>query len=105
MINGIRASNIRDLDKGRSSKFRVRTWVWQETAEEGRRKLRLKLSEYNHKDEDNSPKTLNDKKFKKVSWVSHLTASGGEAQVLELYGVFLLTITPRSYLIRCGSIC
>ena len=43
-----------------SSKFRVRSRVWQ-TPEEGRRIYRPKLCGNNNKDEDNSPKTLNDK--------------------------------------------
>ena len=35
--------------------------VQQEIAEEGRRTYRPKRCEYNNKDEDNSPRTLNDK--------------------------------------------
>ena len=58
MVNGIRASDSR----GRDSKFRVGYRVRQETPEEGRRTHRPKLFEYNNKDEDNSPKTLKDKK-------------------------------------------
>ena len=34
----------------------------RQTPEEGRRKYWPKRCEYNNKDEDNSPKTLNDKK-------------------------------------------
>ena len=63
MVNEIRASDRRGLNKGRGSKFRVGYRVRQETPEEGRRTHRPKRCEYNNKDEDNSPKTLNDKHF------------------------------------------
>ena len=42
-------------------KFRVGSRVWQDTPEKGRRTYQPKHCEYNNKDEDNSPKTLNDK--------------------------------------------
>ena len=58
MVNGIRAIELHGLNKGRGSKLRVQ----QETPEEGRRTYRPKCCEYNNNDEDNSPKTLNDKK-------------------------------------------
>ena len=45
---------------GRGSKFSLGSWV-RETSEEGQRIHRPKFSEYNNKEEDNSPKTLNDK--------------------------------------------
>ena len=61
MVYGIRASDPRWLNKGRGSKFLVGSQVQQETPEEGRRTYRPKRSEYNNKDEDNSPKTLNDR--------------------------------------------
>ena len=44
--------------------FRVGSRVRQETPEEGRRTHQPKRYEYNNKDEDNSPKTLNDKIIK-----------------------------------------
>ena len=47
------------LNKGCGSKFCVGSQVQQETPEEGWRTYKLKC-EYN-KDEDSSPKTLNDK--------------------------------------------
>ena len=46
--------------KGCSSKFRVGSRVWQ-TPEEGRRTFQLKHCGNNNKNEDNNPKTLNDK--------------------------------------------
>ena len=65
MANGIRAGDARGFNKGRSSKFRVGSRVWQ-TPEEGRRTYRPKRCGNNNKDEDYSPKTLHDKKiFKK----------------------------------------
>ena len=51
----------RGFNKGRSSKFRVGSRVRQ-TPEEGRRTYRPKRCGNNYKDDDNSPKTLNDKK-------------------------------------------
>ena len=61
MVNGIRESDPRGLNKERGSKFRVGSRVRQETPEEGRRTYRSKRCEYNHQDEDDCPKTLNDK--------------------------------------------
>ena len=58
MVNGIRTGDPRGLNKGRGPKFRIGYRVRQ-TPEEGRRSYRPKRCEY--KDEDNSPKTLNDK--------------------------------------------
>ena len=60
MANGIRTGNPCGFDKGRSSKFREGSRVWQ-TPEEGRRIYRLKHCGNNNEDEDNSLKTLNDK--------------------------------------------
>ena len=61
MVNRIRASDLRGLDKKIGSKFCVGFRVRQETIKEGRRTLQQKRCEYNKKDKDNSPKTLNDK--------------------------------------------
>ena len=60
MFNRIRTSDPSGLDKGRCSKFRVGSPVRQETPEDSQRTYRPKRSEYT--DEDNSPKTLNNKK-------------------------------------------
>ena len=57
MVNGIRASDPRSLNKGRGSKFRVGSLVSQETPKEGSRAYRPKRCEYKNKDEDNSLKT------------------------------------------------
>ena len=56
----IRTGDRRGFNKGRSSKFREGSRVRQ-TPEEGRRTYRLKRCGNNNKDEDNSPKTFNDK--------------------------------------------
>ena len=61
MANGIRTSNPRGFNKGRSSKFREGSRVRQ-TPEEGRRTYRPKRCGNNNKDKDNSQKNLNDKK-------------------------------------------
>ena len=60
MNNGIRASDPRELNKGRGLKFRVGSRVRQETLEEGRMTYRPKRYDYNNKDEDYIPKTLNE---------------------------------------------
>ena len=62
MANGIRTGDPRGFNKGRSSKFREGSRVRQ-TPEEGRRTYRPKRfgNNNNNKDEDNSPKNLNDK--------------------------------------------
>ena len=60
MANGIRTGDPRGFNKGRSSKFCEGSRVRQ-TPEEGRRTYRPKRCDNNNKDEDNSPKNLNDK--------------------------------------------
>ena len=60
MANGIRTSDSCGFNKGCSSKFREDSRVRQ-TPEEGRRTYQPKRYGNNNKDEDNSPKTLNDK--------------------------------------------
>ena len=60
MANGIGTDDPRGFNKGRSSKFREGSRVRQ-TPEEGWRTYRPKRYGNNNKDEDNSPKTLNDK--------------------------------------------
>ena len=59
MVNGIRASNLHGLNKGCGLKFHVGSQVWQ-TPDEGWRIHQPQHCEYN-KDEDNRPKTKNDK--------------------------------------------
>ena len=60
MANWIRTGDPRGFNKGRSSKFREGCRV-QQAPEEGRGTYRPKRCGNNNKDEDNSPKTLNDK--------------------------------------------
>ena len=59
MVNGIWTGDPRRFSKGRSSKFRVSSRVWQ-TPEEGWRTYLRERCWNNNKDEDNSSKTLND---------------------------------------------
>ena len=75
MANGIRTGDPRGFYKGRSSKFREGSQVWQ-TPEEGQQTYQPKNCGNNNKDEDNSPKTLNDKnhqvlsqKFRQLRWI------------------------------------
>ena len=60
MANGIRTGCPRGFSKGCSSKFREGSQVLQ-TPEEGWRTYWPKCCGNNNKDEDNYPKTLNDK--------------------------------------------
>ena len=62
MANGIRTGDLRGLNKGRSSKFR-QGFRFRQTPEEGWKTYRPKRCGNNDKDKDNSPKTLNDKKY------------------------------------------
>ena len=66
MANGIRTGDPSGFNKGRSSKYRVRSRVRQ-TPEEGLRTYRPKRSGTNNKDENNSPKILNDKNHQTLS--------------------------------------
>ena len=61
MANGIRTGDLRRLNKGRISEFREDSRVRQ-TPEEGQKTYRPKRCGNINKDEDNSPKTLNDNK-------------------------------------------
>ena len=63
--NGIRAGELHGFNKGRSSKFREGSRVRQ-TPEEGPWTYRPKHR--GNKDEDNSPKTFNDKNNSFTSW-------------------------------------
>ena len=60
MANRIGTGAPRGFNKGCSLKFHVGFRVWQ-TPEEDQRTYRPKHYGNNNKDEDNSPKTLNDK--------------------------------------------
>ena len=60
MAYGIKTGNPRGFSKGRNSKFREGSRVRQ-TLEEGWRTYRPKRYGNNKKDENNGPKTLNDK--------------------------------------------
>ena len=77
MANGIRTGDPCGFNKRRSSNFREGSRV-QQTPEEGRRTYRPKRCGNNNKEEDNSPKTLNDKnhqvssqKFRQVNTRFH----------------------------------
>ena len=60
MANGIRTVDPCGFNKGCSLKYREGSRVRQ-TPDEDRRTYRPKHDRNNNKDEDNSPKTLNDK--------------------------------------------
>ena len=65
MANEIRTCDPRGFIKGRSLIFRLGSRVLK-TPEEGRRIYRPKRCGNNNEDEDNNPKTLNDKKTKQI---------------------------------------
>ena len=67
MVNGIRTGDPNGFNKGRSSKFREGSRVRQ-TPEEGQRTYQPKRCGNNNKDEDNSPKNLNDRDFVYLSF-------------------------------------
>ena len=69
MANGIGTGDPHGFYKRRNSKFREGSWVRQ-TPEEGWRTYRPKRCENNNKNEDYSPKTLNDEKLS--SFVSEI---------------------------------
>ena len=66
MVNRIRTGDPRGFNKGCSSKFRVGSRVRQ-TPEENRRTYRPKRYGTNNENEDNSPKTINDKNHQALS--------------------------------------
>ena len=66
MADGIRIGNSRGFNKGRSLNFGVGSRVRQ-TPEEAWRTYRPKRYGNNYEDEDNSPKTLNDKNHQALS--------------------------------------
>ena len=83
MVNRIRASDPWELNKRHGSKFRIGYRVRQETPQVGRRTHQQKRREYNNKDEDNSPKTLNEEnhqasseKFRQLRWSSIVLIPG-----------------------------
>ena len=95
MANGIRTDDPRGFNKGRSSKFREGSRV-RRTPEEGWRTYRPKRSGNNNKDENNSPKTLNDKnqqassqKFRQLqpTEIEHL-------KIFKSFLFYLITHTP-----------
>ena len=74
MVMRIRASEPSGLNKGSGLKFLVGSRTQQETPQEGWRIHQSEHCEYNNKNENNNPKTLNDKKrfYKCHFLISHL---------------------------------
>ena len=85
MANGIRTGDPRGFNKGRSSKFREGSLVRQ-TPEEGRRTYRPKRCGNNNKDEDNSPKNLNDKNQQASSQKFRQLIRSGSIYYGPIYG-------------------
>ena len=86
--NGIRTGDPRKFNKGRSSKFREGSRVRQ-TPEEGRRTYRPKHYG-NDKDEDYSPKTLNDK--------NHQASSQKFRQLYEI-----IVVQEKNTVVKAGN--
>ena len=80
MANGIRTGDPCGFNKGRSSKFPV-GYRFRQTPEEGRRTYRPKRCRNSNNDEDNNPKTLNDKKM-------HLKLFDCKNSILSAYSKF-----------------
>ena len=80
MANGIRTGDPRGFNKGRCSKISDGSRVRQ-TSVEGRRTYQRKCCGNNNKDENNSPKTLNDK--------NHQASSQKFRQLTSFLGVGL----------------
>ena len=110
MANGIRTGEPRGFNKGRSSKFREGSRVRQ-TPEEGRRTYRPKRCGNNNKDEDNSPKNLNDKNFISLFQVTSSAPSSCSylcllhALELSSFGISLLSpsIIPLLFFYKDGN--
>ena len=66
MVNRIKTGNPCEFNKGRCLKFCEGSQMRQ-TPEEGRGTYRPKCCGNNNKDEDNSPKTFNDKNYQASS--------------------------------------
>ena len=89
MVNGIRTGDPRGLSKECCFKFPAGSRV-QQTPEEDWRTYRLKHCEYNNEDEDNSPKTLNDK--------NHQASSQKFRQLMILYlNIFIYKLKQPSH--------
>ena len=88
MANGIRTGDPRGFNKGRRSKFQDSSRVRQ-TPEDVRRTYRPKLYRNNKKDEDNNPKTLNDKNPRITSPVGKILL----VYTKNFTNILLITIT------------
>ena len=102
MANGIRTGDPCGFNKGRSSKFREGSRVRQ-TPEEGRRIYRPKRCGNNNKDEDNSPKTPNDKKhnwclFKALYYVKLIKADIISMNFSMIWHEKLFAMTYMTYI-------
>ena len=104
MANGFRTGDPRGFNKGRSSKFRAGFQVRQ-TPEEGWRTYRPKRRGNNNKDEDNSPKTLHDKKHrdssKKFRQLVQLVVSKFRNEWIALWGCFSHWHYPTDFVCVC----
>ena len=104
-VYGIRTSDPRGFNKGRSSNFRVGCRVRQ-TPEEGRRTYRPKCCGNDNKDEDNSPKSLNDKNhqassktFRQSSYLVLSNSINSNNSVKYKYSFCLHTVNcPNSFI-------
>ena len=110
MANGIRTGDPRGFNKGRSSKFCEGSRVRQ-TPEEGWRTYQPKHCGNKNKDEDNSPKTFNDKNnntvFRKQErinpdWMGKKCIAVKEywGKLFENVNMFLMTREGPSKVIR-----
>ena len=87
MANGISTGNPCGFNKGCSSKYCVGSQV-QQTPEEGWRTYRLKRVGNKNKDEDNSPKILNDKNHQAPSQKFRQLIQLKNKKILPFYDIF-----------------
>ena len=100
MANGIRTGDPRGFNKGEGSRVRQ--------TPEGRRTYRPKRCENNNKDEDNSPKNLNDKKFSCVFSICRSIPEVPFDVILLLRSLHVLKCYSRIkicwlYSLQCGK--
>ena len=103
MATGIRTGDPRGFNKGRSSKFCEDSRVRQ-TPEEGRRTNQPRRCGNDNKDEDNNPKTLNDKKEWVLRISQSFTAGASPSDCLIPYQGYSLVgwgLTPLQRYSRC----
>ena len=105
MVNGIRANDPHGSNKERGL---VHIRVRQETPEEGQKTYRLTRCEYSNEDEDDSPRTLNDKnyqasshKFRQLTYSTHIYICVIQSSSNELSN--LVSVNPKCKQVKADT--